>query len=99
MRLFAFRLAGHLHMTVSELLARISARELSEWIAYERIEGPLGGARGDYHAALVASTVANSNRGKGKAHKLSDFLLKWGGKKSVDDTWAALVAGVTGKRD
>lgn len=29
-------------MTVEEMLSRISARELSEWTAYEKSNGPLG---------------------------------------------------------
>lgn len=32
--------------------------------------------RADRHAALIASTIANVNRAKGKAaHKLEDFVL------------------------
>lgn len=51
---------------------------MQEWEVYERIVGPLGPQRGDFHAAEIALTVANSNRGKkGKKLKLSDFLLKW----------------------
>lgn len=63
---------------MAELLARVSSRELSEWMAYEKLTGPLGGERADHHAALVSQTVANVNRRKKqKARKLSDFLLKW----------------------
>lgn len=46
-------------------------------MAYERVAGPLGGERGDVQAALIATTVANANRGKGRRAKLKDFLLRW----------------------
>ena len=45
-------------MTVRELENRLSAQELSEWMAYFSIE-PFGEARADYRAGLVASTIAN----------------------------------------
>ena len=44
---------------MTELLCRISSTELSEWMAYDRID-PFGNARGDLQAGIVASTVANS---------------------------------------
>jgi len=50
-------------------------------MVYEQIIGPLGPQRGDFHAAEIALTVANSNRGKkGRKLKLTDFLLKWSEK-------------------
>lgn len=65
-------------MTVEELLARISSAELTDWIVYERIAGPLGPARGDTQAGVVASTIANVNRGKnGKKYKPADFIPQW----------------------
>lgn len=63
-------------MTVEDLLARISSRELSEWAAFERTFGPLGLERGDWQAAQVAQAVA----GDGKT-KLADFVLSWGKKR------------------
>lgn len=66
-------------MTVRELLARTSSRELTEWIEFEKLNGPLGPERADFHAALIASTLANVHRGKGKPPaKISDFLPQWG---------------------
>lgn len=82
-------------MTVGELLARTGSRELSEWMAYERLTGPLGPARGDYHAALVAATIANANRPKGrKAAQLRDFLIRWdkGRRKTPEELWQAAMA-------
>lgn len=40
--------------------------------------GPLGADRGDVQAGMIAQTVANVNRPKGKAaYKLTDFIPKW----------------------
>jgi hypothetical protein len=65
-------------MTVGELLARIDSRELTAWMAYERVAGPLGPERADMQAAIIASTIANANRGKrGRAFKPEDFIPKW----------------------
>jgi hypothetical protein len=65
--------------TVAELDERISFKELLEWNAFERLTGTLDSrARADHHAALVASTIANANRGKrGRKFKMSDFMIKW----------------------
>ena len=67
-------------MTVSELLSRISSRELSEWLAYFRIEGPPGEGRADWRAGMVAATIANVNRDPKKRRKPfepADFLPQW----------------------
>ncbi|MFD5297223.1 DUF4035 domain-containing protein [Streptomyces mutabilis] len=65
-------------MTVRELLARMGSAELAEWRAYEQISGPLGGARGDVQAALVAAAIASVNTPKGKRPpSVSDFMPRW----------------------
>lgn len=65
-------------MTVRRLLAETDALELAEWIAFEQIEGPLGGGRDDYHAGLIAATVVNTQLGKGATPvKVSDFMPEW----------------------
>lgn len=90
-RQFYFRLAGHLNSpSVRHLLAHMGSRELTEWMAYERVAGPLGPGRGDYLAALVATTVANANRPKGKrAARLKDFLIRWdkGRRATPEELW------------
>ena len=56
LRLFAFRLARRMGCTVGELLGRIDSRELSEWIAFERVEpypDPF------YLTGLVCATLVN----------------------------------------
>lgn len=80
-------------MTVRELLARIDSRELSEWMAYERISGPLGGRRTDIAAAIGASATANANRSRRKPYKVTDFLPTWDRpKQSPEDMWSRVVA-------
>lgn len=64
-------------MSVRRMLAEIDSRELTEWMAYEKFAGPLGGERGDLHAAMVAATVANTVRGKKPPVKVSSFVPKW----------------------
>ena len=65
-------------MTKTELLARVSSQELTDWMAYYALE-PFGQERGDLQAGVVASTVYNVNRGKGdKALAPADFALKFG---------------------
>lgn len=49
-------------------------------MAYEKVTGPLGPDRGDQHAAVVASTIANAMRHKGRAYKVEDFVPRWGPK-------------------
>lgn len=60
---------------VSELKTRLTPLEFAEWMIFDRLE-PIGGLRGDYQAAVIASTVANVNRGKNRrALKIEDFML------------------------
>jgi L-ascorbate metabolism protein UlaG (beta-lactamase superfamily) len=62
-------------MPVAELLARMSSRELTEWMAYERVTGPLdANQRTDISASIIAATVANANGAKLKA---KDFVPVW----------------------
>ena len=74
-------------MTVGELLHRISARELREWQAFERIYGPVGPARDDHLAALIAAQVASTFANK--AANVADFMPPWDvretGDEEVDD--------------
>ncbi|WP_386444341.1 phage tail assembly protein T [Streptomyces ovatisporus] len=65
-------------MTVRELLARTSSRELTEWQVYEKVTGPLGPPRADIHTGIIAATIANANRGgKGREYTAQDFIPKW----------------------
>lgn len=68
-------------MTVGELQQRISSYEITEWMAYEALEGPLDpNWRRDFAAATVTSQLAEPYRDKKKKHKPfrnSDFMPDW----------------------
>lgn len=56
------------------MLGEISSRQFAEWMAYSRLE-PWGEDRDDLRMGIVASVIANSNRGKGKKpYKPQDFM-------------------------
>ena len=74
--MFLFTLATVLKMPVAELEVRMTSRELSEWMAYDRLS-PLGPERDDLRAALISTTVANFMRKRRRAFKLKDFMLKF----------------------
>lgn len=93
-RRFAFRLAAHLGMTVRELLARVDARELVEWQVFERIEGPLGGRRGDVHAAMGVAATVNVNRKRKRPYPISDFMPPWGDESRREQTPEEMAAAV-----
>jgi len=64
-------------MTRAELMRRISVSEFFEWMALERVE-PFGDRRGDFQAAIVASTTANMFQPPGaKQLSIEEFLLKF----------------------
>ena len=73
-------------MTVGELLARISSRELTEWMVYAQVE-PFGEERGDLRAGIVASTIANVNRDAKKRRKPfepEEFMPKFGKEEGAE---------------
>ncbi len=74
-------------MTVAELLARISSKELTEWMVFYNME-PFGGDTQYLGHAITASTIANVNRKKGqKAYDAEDFIPKFKKEKkqSMDE--------------
>jgi hypothetical protein len=80
-------------MTVADLDSRLDSSELTEWMAFEKMSGPLGRRRGDIQAATIAATIANANRGKkGRKFKMTDFLIPYGesGRKSPQQMLAAI---------
>ncbi|WP_199520275.1 hypothetical protein [Kitasatospora sp. MBT63] len=77
---------------MAELLARVSSAELTEWMAYERITGPLGPERGDALHGILTATVANTARSKGRKARPQDFIPQWAGKVRQD--WTEMLAAV-----
>lgn len=64
-------------MTVEELLARMSGRELTEWMAYDRID-PFGSERDDLRAGSLASPLVNLWLAKGETRtRPSDWIMKF----------------------
>jgi hypothetical protein len=60
---------------VRELLAGIDSAELTEWLAYDRIE-PFGEQRADLRTGLICSTVANHAFSPPRPpHKPTDYML------------------------
>lgn len=90
-------------MTVRELLARTSSLELSEWIAYEQVAGPLGEMRSDYQTAQVLAMLYNVNRGKRqKAKAPEDFMPRWDNapqarQQQTPEEQLAIVRGMTNR--
>ena len=84
-------------MTVRELLARIDSRELSEWMAYYELN-PFGSVRDDLQAGIVASTVANVNRGKNdKSFTPSDFMPYMEKPQQSEGDMQAVMDALAGK--
>ena len=74
-RRFYFRLALALGRPVGEMLSTMSSHELAEWMAFERVEGPVGEMRDDLRTGIMASTVANVNRKRGsRPFTPADFM-------------------------
>lgn len=69
---------------VRELQERMDSDEFTYWLAYNKID-PIGGVRGDYHAALIASTVAKANSSKGRRIRMEDFVFQFGGRRKLKD--------------
>lgn len=58
----------------SRMLTEMRPSELHEWFAFYRID-PWGEGRGDLRSGIVASVVANANRGRsGKTFTAMDFM-------------------------
>lgn len=75
------------------MLADMSSAELTDWMAYEKITGPLGGARLDILNAILTAVVANTARGKkGRVSRPKDFLPDWDRGRRMD--WREMLATV-----
>jgi len=91
-------------MTVRELLGRIGADELAEWMAFYKLE-PFGRAVDDFGFGIMAAVTANQNLKKGaKAMSPLDFVPQWDkvqGKQSNKSKIASLTmfAKVQNKRN
>jgi hypothetical protein len=65
-------------MTVGELLNRMTAKELGEWMSYYKLN-PFGERRADVRQAITSCVIANANRGKNQApFTVEQFMPKFG---------------------
>ena len=84
-------------MTVREMLARIDSKELSEWMAYYELN-PFGAVRDDLQAGIIASTIANVNRGKNdKSFTPSDFMPYMDKPEQSEGDMQAVMDALAGK--
>lgn len=82
-----------MHCTIAEAQARMDSREFCDWLAYDRVD-PFGETRADLRAAMIASVIANANRGKSqRAFKVEDFLLDFSGERKRQD-WMEMQANL-----
>lgn len=73
-------------MSVREAQEKIDSAEFSEWIAYAGVE-PFLIHRTENMLAIVASVIANVNRGKKtKPFTPEDFLPQYAAPKKTPDT-------------
>lgn len=64
--------------------------EVTEWMAYEQVTGPLGAERLDLLIGIVAATVANSATGRKRALRPADFTPQW--DRPAVQTWQEQLA-------
>ena len=84
-------------MTVREMLARFDSKELSEWMAYYELN-PFGTVRDDLQAGIIASTIANVNRGKSdKSFTPSDFMPYMDKPEQSEGDMQAVMDALAGK--
>lgn len=75
-------------LDVRALMRRTTAKRLMGWERYFALEPIDRGLREAHYAALIASTIANVQRGKDqKAYPLKDFLLKFEEEKPKRPAW------------
>lgn len=73
---------------MNRLLQETSSRELSEWMAFDRVE-PIGDRRRDLQAGIVASVMANAYRDRKKRPKPyspTDFIPDYW-QQPVEQSW------------
>ena len=83
--MFVYRLARELgEPDIDKLLDGLNAKKLISWMDYYELE-PFGYARLDMGNAIIASVIANANRGKRqRPFKVADFMPKFGPRKKQD---------------
>lgn len=92
--LFAMRLAGHLGMTLGELLERMTSREFGMWMAMHLYYEPIGG-QWEQTGTLAAAMLAPYCR-RGQTPDPQDFIpvhkKKPQHKSQIQDTLRRMAA-------
>lgn len=79
--MFLHRYALMIGWPVPLLKQVMSSRDITEAMAYQTID-PHDQTRADFRAGIIASTIANVNRGKGsKQYNAYDFMPQYGKKR------------------
>ncbi len=73
------------------MLSEISSRDFAEWIAYSRME-PWGEERDDLRMGIIASTIANANRGKNQKPFTPQMFMPQFEQETEEDAQARLMA-------
>lgn len=81
--MFYHRLALAMGRTKEELLLTMSAKELTDWMAFSTIE-PFGDERADLRTASIVQAVYSPHLKKGKSLTLGNCMLKFGPRKPMD---------------
>jgi hypothetical protein len=76
------------------MLAGMSSRTLSEWMAYYGLE-PFGEGRADLRMGILAATVANSQRGKDQQpFKPEQFMPQFEEQERDGSSWEQMLERV-----
>ena len=83
--MFAYQLALKLgYINVDRMLTEIDSRQLSEWIAFARLE-PFDESRADIRSAIIAQTVAAAS-GVKRRFKIEEFMPTYGQREAKQQT-------------
>ena len=74
------------------MLADMDSDELTDWIAYEQITGPLGPTRYDVLHGIHTAVTANTTAAKGRKARPRDFIPEWDHSRKAD--WQQMLATV-----
>jgi len=85
---------------VRQLLESMDSRELGEWVAYHTYIETIGDTRQDLRTGIIASTIANVNRGKNRpAFKPNEFMPYYTKPKQTETQMLETLKGAFGQGD
>lgn len=77
------------------MLADIDSDELTQWMAYEQVTGPLGPTRADVLHGIRAAVTANTVAARGRKASPGDFIPTWEQRPADAEDMFATVRTVT----